>query len=208
MDEQLKQILSQVRMLALEKGIDSLSVQSICEHLDISEKELKKFVKTEEELVIKVLEYERDSFKGIFDEHDFEGVNAIDILMTVSKEIARRFYDVTPTISILLKEKYPKEYHDHLQQRLDFIFGKIQINLTKGINQGIYRNDLSIELVARLYLSRLIDLHNEEIFPSDQFSFSTLFEAMFDNFVRSVATEEGLKYFNRKKKGLRYKRNG
>jgi len=31
-------------MLALEKGIDSLSVQSICEHLDISEKELKKFL--------------------------------------------------------------------------------------------------------------------------------------------------------------------
>jgi AcrR family transcriptional regulator len=206
MDEQLKQILSKVRMLALEKGIENISIKSICDHLGISEEILKKHIKNEKDLVRKVLEFERDSFKGIFDEYDFEGVNAIDILMVVSKEIASRFYDVTPTISVLLKEKFPNEYQEHLQHRLDFIFGKIQINLTKGISQGIYRSDLSIELIARLYMSRLIDLHNEEIFPSKQFSFSTLFEAMFENFVRSVATDEGLKYFNRKKRGVKFKK--
>ncbi len=202
MDDQLKQILSKVRMLALQKGIENISIKRICEHLRISEETLKKYIKNEKDLISKVLEFERDSFKGIFDEYDFEGVNAIDILMTVSKEIAKRFYDVTPTISILLKDKFPKEYQVHLQRRLDFIFGKIQINLTKGISQGMYRNDLSIELIARLYMSRLLDLHNEEIFPSDQFSFTTVFEALFDNFVRSVATAEGLQYFEGKKQGM------
>jgi len=202
MDDQLKQILSKVRMLALQKGIENISIKRICEHLHLSEETLKRYIKNEKDLISKVLEFERDSFKGIFDEYDFEGVNAIDILMTVSKEIAKRFYDVTPTISILLKDKFPKEYQVHLQRRLDFIFGKIQINLTKGISQGMYRNDLSIELIARLYLSRLLDLHNEEIFPSDQFSFTTVFETLFDNFVRSVATAEGLEYFESKKKGM------
>jgi AcrR family transcriptional regulator len=204
MDEQLKQILSQVRMLALQNGIENISTKNICAQLNITEETLRKHIKSEKDLVRKVLEFERDSFKDIFDEFDFEGVNAIDILMIVSKEIARRFYDVTPTISILLKEKFPIEYQEHLQRRLDFIFGKIQINLQKGISQGIYRSDLSIELIARLYMSRLIDLHNEEIFPSDQFSFSTLFEAMFDNFIRSVATTDGIKYFERKKRGVKF----
>ena len=191
-------------MLALQKGIENISIKSICEHLDISEQTLKNYVDSDKDLITKVLEFERGSFKDIFDEYDFEGMNAIDIIMIVTREIASRYYDVTPTISILLKEKYPKEYQEHLQQRLDFIFGKIQINLTKGISQGIYRNDLSIELVARLYMSRLIDLHNEEIFPSNQFSFETVFEVMFDNFVRSVATAEGLKYFERKKRGVKF----
>jgi len=204
MDEHLKQILSKIRVLALENGIEIISIKSICERLDISEEKLGKYFKNDKDLVTKVLEFERDSFKGIFDEYDFEGMNAIDILMIVSKEIASRFYDVTPTVSILLKEKFPNEYQVHLQRRLDFIFGKIQINLTKGISQGIYRDDLSIELIARLYMSRLIDLHNEKIFPSDQFSFATLFEVMFDNFVRSVATEKGIKYFVRKKRGVKF----
>ncbi len=199
MDEQLKNILSQIRMLALDNGIDNISKSTICEKLNISEEFLFKFIKNEKDLVKKVLEFERDSFRTIFDEFNFEDMNAIDILMIVSKEIARRYYDVTPKISIMLKTKFPKTYQDHFQIRTEFIFKKIQINLQKGISQGMYRNDLSIELVSRLYMSRLIDLHNEQIFPSDVFSFHTLFEVMFENFVRSVATPEGLEYFETKK---------
>ncbi len=204
MDDQLKKILSDIRMLALQEGIDNISVKSLCEKLNICEDIFYQHIRDENDLVVKVLEFERNRFSDIFDEYDFEGMNAIDILMIVSKEIASRYYDVTPTISVLLKEKYPKIYQEHFQQRMDFIFMKIQINLQKGISQGIYRNDLSIELVSRLYMSRLIDIHNEDIFPSDQFSFSTLFEVMFENFVRSIATPDGLKYFARKKKSLNF----
>jgi len=188
--------------MALREGIENISVKSICEKLNICEDEFKQHIRDELDLVVKVLEFERNRFSDIFDDYDFEGMNAIDILMIVSKEIASRYYDVTPTISVLLKERYPEIYQDHFQKRMDFIFMKIQINLQKGISQGMYRNDLSIELVGRLYMSRLVDIHNEDIFPSDQFSFSTLFEVMFENFVRSIATPEGLRYFAEKKKDL------
>ena len=198
MEDQLKTILSDVRKLALDDGIENLSVKVICKKLDICEEELYNLIKGERDLASKVLEFERDSFKAIFDEYDFEGMNAIDILMIVSREIAKRYYDVTPAISRSLKQRFPKVYQDHFQKRMDFIFEKIQINLNKGISQEIYRNDLSIELVSRLYMSRLIDIHNEEIFPSEKFSFNTLYEVMFDNFVRSIATPEGLRYFESK----------
>jgi TetR/AcrR family transcriptional regulator, cholesterol catabolism regulator len=203
MDDQLKQILSSIRVMALTEGIESISFKTICDKLNICEESLYNLVKDENDLVSKVLEFERSSFSEIFDQYDFEGMNAIDILMIVSKEIAGKYYDVTPTISVLLKEKYPDIYQEHFQKRMDFIFMKIQINLRKGISQGMYRDDLSIELISRLYMSRLVDVHNEEIFPSDKFSFSTLFEVLFENFVRSIATPDGLKYFVKKKKNLR-----
>ncbi len=203
MDDQLKQILSSIRVMALEDGIDSISVKTICDKLNISKETLFKLVKDENDLVSKVLEFERSSFSNIFDMHDFEGMNAIDILMIVSKEIAGKYYDMTPTISVLLKEKYPEIYQEHFAKRMDFVFMKIQINLQKGISQGMYRSDLTIELISRLYMSRLVDIHNQEIFPSNKFSFSTLFEVLFDSFVRSIATPEGLKYFAKKKKNLR-----
>lgn len=185
--------------MAVEEGVENISINSICSKFNISREELFKFFKDELDLVEKVLEFERESFKIIFDKYNFDGMNAIDILMIVSKEMAARYYDLTPTISRSLKQRYPAIYQDHFQKRSDFIFGKIQINLQKGITQGMYRNDLSIQLIARLYMSRLIDIHNEEIFPSDEFSFATLFEVMFENFVRSIATPEGLQYFDSKK---------
>ena len=152
------------------------------------------------EALEKFLEKHRESFKVIFDLHNFEGVNAIDILLIVSKEIATKFSHVSPGITFDIKTRYPDVYKRHFKSRMDFIFNKIQINLQKGIAQGIYRDDLSIELVSRLYLSRLIDLHNPDFFPPEEFNFDTLFNAMFESHIRSIANDKGLKYWEEKKK--------
>lgn len=203
MDEEFKRIIEKIREYPFRRGIGHLSLAKVSSKIDVPESQIRKYIRDEAELVEKVLEFERESFKIIFDVHDFEGVNAIDILLTVSKEIALKFKNISPAITFDLKKHYPDIYQEHFEKRRDFIFEKIRINLEKGISQGIYRNDLSIELISRLYISRLIDLHNPDFFPPEKFSFETLFNVMFDNFIRSIAKPEGVKYFEKKRKELK-----
>lgn len=177
-----------------------VTFKEISKRTGISRSTLKKYFKTEDELVEKALEFERQSFEEIFRVHDFEGVNAIDILLTVSKDIANKFRDISPSVTFVLKKHFPEIYQKHFELRREFIYQKIQINLYKGISQGMYRDDLSIELVARLYLSRLIDLHNPDFFPPEKFSFETLFNTMFESLIRSIAKPEGLEYYEKKRK--------
>lgn len=195
-------ILSGVRELSLEVGVRNLTLKNICKHLHITREELGKYISGENELVEKVLEFERESFKSIFDENNFEDVNAIDILLIVSQEMNGRFRDLTPSVTFDLKTLYPEIYQRHFELRIEFIFNKIKINIEKGIRQGMYRQDISIELLARLYISRLIDLHNPVFFPPDKFSFPMLFEVMFENFIRGIANDEGLSYFKMRKKSF------
>lgn len=204
MDEHLLKLLKKIRYAAQDKLLVDFSFTEIQEKTGIKKTELKKLVKSKEELVEKLLEIERQKFQEIFQVHDFEGVNAIDILLTVSKELAKNFLLISPAITIHLKEKYPRIYQAHFDKRLEFIFEKIQINITKGINQGMYREDLSIELLARLYLSRLIDIHNPDLFPPEKFSFEMLFEVMFEDLVRSIANPEGIAYFEEKIKSVKF----
>ena len=68
----------------------------------------------------------------------------------------------------------------------------------------MYRDDLSVELIARLYIRRLIDLHNPDFFPADKFSFQTLFEVMFDNFIRGIAKPEGITYYEKQRKKFNF----
>lgn len=203
MDEQFRRILIGVREMSLSVGVRKLTLNNICKSLQITRAELNKYVSSEAELVEKVLEFERESFKSIFDEHNFEDVNAIDILLIVSQEMNGRFRDLTPSITFDLKTFYPEIYQRHIEQRIEFIFSKIKINIEKGIRQGMYRQDISIELLARLYISRLIDLHNPVFFPPEKFSFPMLFEVMFENFIRGIANDEGLAYFKKQKKSYR-----
>lgn len=204
LDPVYRQIMECVRDLTEKKGVKGFTFDDICREVGITSETLFGYIDNENDLVYKVLEFERESFKVIFDEYDFDGVNAIDILLIVSKEMSLKFKNINPSITFDLKKYYPEIYQDHFQKRVDFIFDKIKINIQKGINQGMYREDLSIELVARLYISRLIDIHNPDFFPPERFSFSMLFEVMFESFIRSIAKLEGLRYFEKKIKTVEF----
>jgi AcrR family transcriptional regulator len=204
MDAILTDVLERVRELFFKYGVRSVSMDDICRDLGISKKKLYQLFSSKNELVEKLLELERENFKIIFDTYNFEGVNAIDILLTVSKELGERFRDISPSMTFDLVKYYPDIYNKHVDDRIDFIFKKIQINLEKGINQGVYRDDLSVELVARLYIRRLIDLHNPEFFPADKFSFQTLFDVMFDNFIRGIANPKGIDYYESQKRKVNF----
>jgi hypothetical protein len=200
MNPEFEKIIEKIRAYPFEQGIGQLTIAELSEKINVPESKVRKYVKDEAELVRKVLEFERESFKVIFDVHNFEGVNAIDILLTVSKEMAMKFRNLSPALTFDLKKYYPSIYQEHINERIEFIFNKIQINLEKGIRQGIYRDDLSIELISRLYISRLIDIHDPNFFPPEKYSFEMLFNVMFDSFVRSIAKPEGLAYYEKKKK--------
>ena len=204
MTDLFKKILERVREKAFTKELEKFTITDLCKEFDVSEDTIRKYVRNEEDLVEKVLEFERESFKEIFLTHNFEGVNAIDILLMVSKEIALRFKDVSPSFTFELRKRFPETYQKHFDDRIEFIFSKIKINLQKGISQGIYREDLSIELISRLYISRLIDLHNPDFFPPEKFSFETLFDTMFESLIRNISNEKGLKYYEKKKKTIKF----
>ncbi|MFH1297039.1 MAG: TetR/AcrR family transcriptional regulator [Bacteroidota bacterium] len=205
MDAGLMEVLGRVRELFFKYGVRSVSMDDISRDLGISKKKLYQFVRSKHELVSRLLELERRNFEIIFEKYNFDGVNSIDVLLTVSKEISDRFWDVSPSMTFDLKKYYPEIYTQHIENRVEFIFAQIQLNIKKGIRDGMYRDDLSTELIARLYIRRLIDIHNPEYFP-EKFSFQTLFDTMFDNFIRGIGTEIGINYYEQQKGKVKFKK--
>ena len=205
MDNTLREIIEKFRDYLFDRnGKAEIDLDVISRNIGISRQNMARYVSNEADLVEKVLDFERHRFEEIFSIHDFEGVNAIDILLIVSKEVAEKFMDISPSVTFVLKQHFPDIYQKHFILRRDFIYEKIKINLAKGISQGMFRDDLSTELVARLYLSRLIDLHNPDFFPAEEFSSDTIFNVMFENHIRSIAKPEGLTYYEQKKKNFNY----
>jgi len=201
MDKAFVQIIEKVRKFLLQEGMGNISLEKL-KSIGIDKDDILKYVDSKEELVEKVLEFERASFVEIFQEYNFEGQNAIDILFIVSQEINDRFVNVSPSVTMEVEKYFPEIYKKHMEQRMNFIYDKIQINIQKGIAQGMYREDLSSEMVGRMYLSRLEDMHNPELYPPERFKFGTIYDTMIDSFVKSIATEDGLSYYRHRKQLL------
>ena len=205
MNEDRIKLLQTIRNIANERGIAEITLEKLHKLNEIPQDILSKYYSKDEDLVTDILAEERKKFEIIFVDHDFEGYyDAIDILFTVSKEMAGKFYSLSPSVTHQWKDVYPEVYQDHIQKRIDFIYMKINVNIQKGITSGLYRNDVSTELVARRYISRLLDLHDPDNFPPEDFSFTQLFVQMFESFVKSIATEEGLVHYEKKKKSAKF----
>lgn len=199
--EDLKPILERLRINLIDLTTTDLSFDSLAKIPGINTDLLRKYATTPEGLVELLLEHELGKFLEIVHVVDPEG-NVIDAILQISREISLRFENIFPSVSPQLKVLYPEVYQEQFEKRLQSISGIIRQNLEKGIQQSMYRSDLSSELIARLYCSRLIDIHNSDLFPTESFSFDVLFNQMFESLIRSIATPEGLLYFEKQKSAL------
>ena len=138
-------------------------------------------------------------FEKIFNEYNFDGWNAIDIMLIVSNEINNRFFNVTPSVTMALAKTFQDLYKTHMNQRADFIYEKIKINIEKGMEQGMYKNDVSSEMIARMFIAKLNDIHNPEIYPPEGFTFTTIFNNLIDNVIKSITNDEGKRYYKQRK---------
>ncbi len=192
-------LLEKLRSYIFRLGIKNFNIDNACNHLNITKERYYLFFLDERDMVDQILDFERKSFEYIFDKYDFDGMNAIDILITVSIEINKRFKNVSPALTFDLQLQYPDIYQKHISNRASFIFEKIKVNLDKGMRQNMYRKDASIELIARSYIAKLLDIHDPKVFPHEEFTFDMLFNIMIDKFIVSIANEEGLEYYKKRK---------
>jgi len=197
-------LVEDVRKLLSGYQSSEFTFQNLAEDLGQPMDTLVNAFGNESGLVEEILNYEQQNLENIFSEFDFTGTNAIDGLLIVSKEISNKYVNILPSITFDLRTKFPEVRQKFVEKRISFVNSKIKSNFEQGMSQGMYRPDLSAELVSRIYISRLIDLHNPDFFPNETISFSVLFDVMFDTFIRGICTEEGKNHYEKKIKCMKF----
>ncbi|MDR0983283.1 MAG: hypothetical protein LBM07_08625 [Culturomica sp.] len=192
------ELTEKLRTYISRYGINDFSEEHL-KKVGISLKDLKENFHNRQDIVSTILEYERKCFEDIFNKNNFDGYNAIDILLLVSNEINNRFFNVTPSVTMALASAYPDIYENHKNLRANFIYEKMLINIEKGKQQGMYVKDISSELMVRMFIAKLNDIHNPEIYPPEAFTFATIFNNLIDKFINDVANEDGKTYYKHRK---------
>ena len=93
MDEKKFQLAEKLRTYISCYGINDFSEERL-KKAGLTSAELENNFSKREEIVELILTHERACFEKIFNEYNFDGWNAIDILLLVSNEINERFFDV------------------------------------------------------------------------------------------------------------------
>lgn len=198
-DAKLCSILDGTIDLFYEFGIKNLNMDDISRKLKISKKTLYQYAKSKEDLIEKLFYYDDMRWEKKISEIIHKKLNAIDILIHVSVVISEQIAKFDPKLKFEMKKYYESIFYNFMQKKEAHIFEQISNNIKRGIEEGLYRDNLNIELVAGLYVRNLVDMHNEDYCFVENISSDQVLEAMFENHIRAIATPEGIEYFEKRK---------
>ena len=198
-DPKFRAILDKTIELFYEFGIRSMNMDDISRSLGISKKTLYQYVKSKEDLIEKLFYFEQMKWDMEISKLKINEMNAIEILLQVSLKVFEEMGSFDPKLKFELKKYYEPIYQQFLVRKQNHIFNQIGKNIEKGIQEGLYRSDVNIDLVAGLYVRNLVMMHNSDFCFVENISFDQVFEALFEGHIRAIAMPQGIAYFEKRK---------
>ncbi len=192
MNSELLNILEKVAALYMKYGVKSITMDDVARELGISKKTLYQYVENKNELVEKVVDYVINLKDCSFKEIAEKKMNAIEKLIEVNMHIITSMKEYNPATEYDLKKYYPELYAKMHSIRRQRMYESIVANIKKGKEEGLYRKELKEEIIARLQVSRFMNMHEDELLSKNDIQRSEFIHELFIYHIRGIANEKGL----------------
>jgi len=201
MDTQ-QRILEKATELFMRSGIRAVSMDEIASQTGISKKTIYQFYKDKDELVDAVMQSEEQSIQQDSKECLEQSENAVEeILLTLSRVYAR-FSKMNPVIISDMQRFHTKAHNRFQKLKYEHLNNVIQENIQRGIQEGLYRKSLNIEVITKYRLESIMIPFNLNVYPSSEYSLADVAKELMEHFLFGLATLKGheliLKYKEQK----------
>lgn len=117
--------------------------------------------------------------------------NPIEELFEIKKFVMGKIEDDNSSPQYQLQKYYPQISEDLKEGHFEKMMECTRTNLRRGIEQGLYRSNLDIEFIARLYYLGIHGTKNQNLFPIERFSTKFITEEYLEYHLRGIVTPEG-----------------
>jgi AcrR family transcriptional regulator len=204
-DEKYYRIIEGAHKLFTNNGIRNVSMDDVARSLGMSKKTIYQYVENKTDLLKHILDFIMENVETKISEIENRDLNAIDVLLDMSKIVGEKIMKFNPVVSFELEKYFPSVFETYKTRKKQMMKEFIRKNIEKGIREGYYRSDLNSEVVAHLYFEKIEDLYKPDILEQENFTFEDLFKVMFENHIRGISNEKGIKYFEKQKDMLTFK---
>jgi len=190
-------ILETARELFLNYGFKSVTMDDIPFEIGVSKKTIYAHFKNKTILI-------EASTKAIFEiiSHGIDSIcelnkNPIEELFEIKRFIHSNLKDEKSSPHYQLQKYYPTIFHTLKIRQLELIDSCVTENLKRGIELGIYRKNLDLRFITRIYFNGITGIKDEETFPKKEFSKNYLTNCFLNYHIRAITTEKGRDYLEK-----------
>ncbi|WP_088340171.1 TetR/AcrR family transcriptional regulator [Robiginitalea sediminis] len=189
-------ILETATELFLNLGFKSVTMDDLSEHMGISKKTIYAHFENKTDLVDQCT-------MGLFHtiSHGIDcicdlGKNPIEELYEIKKLAYHYLKNEKASPQFQLKKYYPAIYNKLHQKQYEIMKDCVVENIRRGIEMGIYRENLNVEFVALIYFTGVTSIKDESLFPKARFTQTELMDMYLEYHLRGIVTPKGRTILN------------
>ena len=198
--ENRRKILQKATELFMRSGIRSVSMDEIANQSGVSKKTIYQYYADKDELVDAVMQEEEKRIQNDTKECFEQSVDAVqEFLLTISR-IYVQFSEMNPVVISDMERFHPKAHNRFQKMKYDHLFKVIHKNLQRGIEEGLYREEIDTEVVAKYRIESIMIPFNLSVFPPAKFSLAAVTKELMEHYLFGLATVKGHKLILKYKK--------
>lgn len=198
------QIVMSAKEMFLTKGFKSVTMDDLASSMGMSKKTIYTYFKTKNDLVNEVANNLSETISA-----------GIDYICSLNHNPIEEFYVINDFVQDNLKKEdsspiyqlqkyYPTTHIKLIEKQFEISHSCICRNLKIGIKSGLYRNDINLDFIARLFFSTAVNIKDQEMFPKNEFPPHQIMNEHLEYHIHGISTKKGLQ----KLEHIKQKRNG
>lgn len=191
-----EKILTKAVELFLNFGFKSVTMDDIATNMGISKKTIYAHFSTKTKLVEAASLHIFDVISTGINCINAKKLNVIEETFEIKNFAMKHLNNERSSPQYQLNKYYPKIAALLNHKRYEVMQGCVIDNLNRGIESGIYRENLPISFISRIYFIGITGIKDNDIFPTEEFTTSELMENYLEYHLRAIVTEKGLKTLN------------
>ena len=190
-------ILKKASELFIKYGFKNVTMDEIANDLGISKKTIYVYYENKSELVEAVIKYLFNEIKIIIEEIKNQNLNPIEESFKTFSTVSQLLQDEKISIEFQLKKYFPDVYERINCEKSEILQNTITDNLTRGINEGVYRISIDVDFISRYFLTTISSFKNYDYFEMDEVDLISGMKLILELYFRSIVTEKGLIYLEK-----------
>ena len=197
--EPLTKILSASAELFRQYGFKSITMDDIARRAGISKKTLyQNFANKQEVVNESVVWYKSHMTETCFDMLN-GSENAIEAMVRMLAFMDNMHKQMNPMALFEMQRYFPEAYNTFRQQLEAKDVGMIRDNILQGIGEGLYREEINADLLARYRLETSLIILQPNLLVNDRNSLMSVALEIGEHFLYGIMTPKGEKLYKKYK---------
>jgi len=195
-------IINEAVLLFIQYGFKSVTIDDIAIKMGVSKKTIYLHFPKKETLVETCVFLHFDNVIDKILNISKQSKDPIIGLYQIKKEALNHLSNEKNSPVYQLQKYYNNIYNKLKKMEFDALNGMFSRSIRKGIDMGLFRSEIDIDFVTRIFFNGIRGIKDIELFPIEEFKIDLLLLNFSEYHLRAICTDQGIGKLNEYKKEL------